>query len=667
MSNPENKSLSIPFLLFCLLIVSVPFTITTYLNNQSDLPKNAALQITVSMFVFSVIWIYFKKMIKRGSEDDQGILIFNKQLDPFVLSFLLAAILSTVFSLNSYISFAGQYERQYGLSLIIFVTLFYFFSSVVYKEEKNIPRILLITEIVSAVVASYAILLWFGIDLLELQPLNDKRPVSLLGNAVFTGGFLAMNLPVSMLNVSGKKNLVIRIIFPLIIALGIIITGTRSAYMAVIAMLMVLAVFYPVAAGTRGKSFRKKIILSLLILSGGIVLTILIIFLFNSNPFVQRALSIFSSGDNPRLVLWHDSINVFLKYPMFGPGLGMFPNALEEFYSIRLRNDEIRRYFDNAHSNYIQTLCTMGITGLIVYMLVLFAGIKACIKSIFSQSDKNEKRVFLSLLCVIAAYSVYGLTNFDEIAITLYLFIYLSIIRFLYKNDSARKLRISDTKPVPAILVSVLIILFCSYSMYNIIDNVRADRNYLEGVMYFSNQKFTEGVNKMNSAITLNGECGYYRYNLASNVYSFASSNNKLSIESRNNLLKQAAEEMLRARKTFISINSCDAMLAMMYYEIGETARADSIKDEVLMRDPVSMSLRLNLIVYYSKVDKTDKARENLEYVLKTGFESVGVWNAAAFYYYKTGNKEKASLYYNKILSREPGNKAVIEMLDKLK
>ncbi|MBZ0201637.1 MAG: O-antigen ligase family protein [Ignavibacteria bacterium] len=667
MANPEDKTTGIPFLLFSLLIASVPLTITTYLNNQSDLPKNAALQITGSLFIISVIVVYFRSVLKGSQKTFAGLLYFKKSLDPFILLFLFAALISTVFSLNPEISYTGQYERQYGLVLIIFITLIYFLSPAVYKRENSIPQLLFIMEIVSIAVAAYAVLQWCGIDPFAFQPVNDKRPVSFLGNAVFTGGFLAINLPISLLNTSGKKNLPAKIIFPLVIVFGIAATGTRSAYIAVTAAFIVLAFFYPVAAGMGGASLKKTIKVSGLILFGGIVLAIAVTIIFNNNPFILRVLSIFSSSDNPRFALWRDSFDIFLKYPLFGPGIGMFPNALEEFYSLRLRNDEIRKYFDNAHNNYIQVLCTMGITGLIAYMLILFSSINASIKGIYSSTEKRDKLLFLSLMCVLAAYAIYGLTNFDEIAITLYIFVYLSVIRFVYKKNTMQYKWDSKGFLFTSIAISLIILSFCSYSTYNIINNIRADRYYLEGIKYFSDQKFTEGVNKINSAILLNSSCGNFRYNLAVNVYGFAVTNNKLSVESKSNLLNQAAGEMLRARKTFISINSCDAILAMIYYEQGDINKADSTKNEVFKRDPLSMNFRLNLIMYYSKSDQMDKARENMKQVLKTGFESVGVWNAAAYYYYKTGDKVKASFYYNKVLSAEPGNKAVIDMLEKLK
>lgn len=659
--------MKITFVLFCLIVISVPLAVTTYLNNQSDLPKSALLQITGSLFMLSVIFIYFKEQFRERENSEIELPGFSKELDPYIIFFLLAALLSTVFSMNSRISFFGQYERQYGLTLLVFSTMIYFFSASVYTAKKNIQRLLFITELVSLCVATYAVLQWSGLDPFELQPFGDKRPVSFLGNAVFTGGFLAMNLPVSLLNVTGKKNIFIKILFPLVIAFGIAATGTRSAFMAVIAMLAVLAVFYPVSSGMGGDSFRKKIKVSILILFAGFVAAVVMMLLFNSNPFVQRVASIFSSGDNPRFALWRDSINAFLKYPLFGCGPGMFPNAIEEFYSIRLRNDEIKRYFDNAHNNYIQILCTMGLTGLIAYLLVLFSSIRACVRNIFSRSIKENKFLSLALLCSIVSYAVYGLTNFDEIAITLYLFLYLSIIRFSFSGSTLKSLVNFKGRMLPVTAISVLIVSFCSFSVYNAVNNVKADRYYLEGVKGFSSQRFNEGVNSMNTAILLNSSCGYYRFNLASAVYSFAASNYKLSRESKTDLLNQAAQEMLRARRTYISMNQCDAILAMIYYELNDLSKADSIKAEVLKRDPLSISFRLNLIVYYSNAGQMDKARDNLEIIQRTGFESTRVWNAAAYFYFKSGDKEKASLYYNKILSVEPENNSVRDMLNKLR
>ena len=135
---------------------------------------------------------------------------------------------------------------------------------------------------------------------------------------------------------------------------GVIVTRTRSAYLAVIAEAVILTIVYFAAKRHSEKGLKKKVFIaaaSLVVITAGIVL------IFPDNIFVTRVLSIFSGYDNQRWLIWNDAFKVFWKYPISGPGIAMFPNALTEFYSYALHRSDMMRTIDNAHSNYLQILC----------------------------------------------------------------------------------------------------------------------------------------------------------------------------------------------------------------------------------------------------------------------------------------------------------------------
>lgn len=657
----REKFLFVILLLICFLI---PLAVTTYLNNKSDLFKNALLQSLGGVFVISAV--VFSFFTGTRNKKNVKLLQFNSAIDPYIILFILAAIVTTIFSLNPEVSIYGQYERQIGLVTILMLGLLYYYSKVVLADESRLRKTIFVMEAAAVVVALYSFLQKFGMDPFEIQPIGISRPVSTLGNAVFAGGFLAIVLPLSILNVSLKKNIMLRVLFPVLILAGIIVSGTRSAYLAVFFGLAASAVIYLYSKKTKGniETLKKPLIAACIIIAAFVML----VFLFPENQFVHRFLSIFSAGDNTRIYLWRDSINIFLKYPLFGTGIGMFPNTLEGYYSVRLKTDEILRVFDNAHNNYLHILCTMGITGFIAYLLLLGAGLKASLRGFFSkENDRNKKILFLSFFAVLISYSVYGLTNFDDISILLYLFLIFGMLGSVtIKSKTSSNLKTSVQK-LRGYALSILIVIFCVFCVYNSFKLVWADSYYLEGVKAFEVNDIKGTISKMNNAVYLNPACAYYRFGLASRVYSWAAMRGSSNIESKKIMLIQAEQEMLRARKNFISEKECDAILAMINYELGETLKADSIKNEVLRKDPISINFRLRLIEYYLKNDIVPAAKENLEAIGSTGYESAEVWNSWGYYYFKTNENEKAEIFFGKVLVFDPGNTFAKEMLGKIR
>jgi O-antigen ligase len=644
------------------IVCSVPLTVTTALYNQSDLPKNAMLVFTGGAFIAAVI---FYILLNRTGKDEQ-FLYFNKQLDPYILVFLASAVLSTVLSINPYISFWGQYQRQGGLNLYIYLVLLYFLASAVLTDSRNISKLLLAMELTAAVVSLYAILQDFDTDPFTIQPAGEKRPVSTIGNSVFLGGFLIMVLPVSVLNSSGKKNVVLKYLLPLLIFTGIIVSRTRTAYIALVIQIVMFWIFY-IRTGSAKSSWDFKFSGKTAMISGGaLLLFIVLIIAFPDNKFAARFLSIFGETSNPRWLLWRDSMNIFYKYPLFGPGIGMFPNALEEFYSYQLRYTDTMHYFDHAHNNYLHALFTMGAAGLAVYFLFLLTLFRLCFRGFLDNFlEKKQRMLFFSLMLMLAGYAAYGLTNFDDISILLYLFTFAAVIKGLQKDNTSLSLK--KNIRIPVIGFGVVLMSFLGYNAYSSYTKIEADIHFFKGAKNFSAQKFRDGANEINMAIYGNENCSLYRYLLALNVYRFVILSTKIDEAGKNTLLVQALEETERAKKNFINENDCDALRSLILYELGRTDEASRLKDEVLRKNIINPDYRVNLAYYYFNSGDTAAADEQLKLVMDIIPGSVNALNAAAFFSFKRGEMDKARFYCNKIFEFDPGNRSATELMKYIK
>jgi Tfp pilus assembly protein PilF len=99
---------------------------------------------------------------------------------------------------------------------------------------------------------------------------------------------------------------------------------------------------------------------------------------------------------------------------------------------------------------------------------------------------------------------------------------------------------------------------------------------------------------------------------------------------------------------------------------MGRIAEADSVKKEVLGKNSVNISYRLNLSRYYLKTGNLPEVKDNLDAALKFDPKNINVWIVAASYNYRINNLEEARVLCGKILSAEPENYSARELLRKI-
>jgi len=646
----RNKIL---FYLLLFLSASLPLTISKYFYNENDLPKSSVLMLIGGLLIILSSAAFILKIFK------EKILVFNysKLLDSSILLFILSLVISTIFSLRPYISFFGQYERQFGLITYLFFAALYFISSLVLNDNYKISRILLVMEFISVLISVYAVLQAMQIDPFALQPFNN-RPVSTLGNSVFVGGFLILSLPFSGLNSSGKKNKILIILFPLIIIAGIIVTGTRSAYIALVIQLILFTAFN--YAGIKSRILKNK---KVLIIS--IILSVLILLYFfkyyNEGMLFIRIKDIFLFN-NPRFILWSDSLNIFLKYPAAGCGIAMFPAAFEEFYSLQLRYMVANYTHDHAHSNYLQILYTAGLVGFLSYLFLLFA----VFKSSFSSFRKNRfhnmhNNLSFAVFLMLGGYCFYGLTNFDDISVTFYLFLYLGVFRSVIakpKTISINKKRLSFISVFGFIIISGCLIIG-----YKTINNLQADIYFYLANVEFNNGDFKKGLESNNKAILLNPDCSAYRFTEAMNVYDFCFLNSGLNPVAKQKLLSQVETEIARIKQNLYYLNYTNGLLSLVYYEEDRKEEAEKLKNEVLAKDTMNINYRLKLARYFLRENRLEEAYRNIRLILLVKPNEGQSNILAAVYYRKIDDRENAVYYSRAVTAADPENKTALEIL----
>lgn len=636
-----------------------------YFENPVDLVKMSAFIIMGSFFIVFSLAITWEDHLMNGRGLPFSI---NKSYDIPVLAFIAAAILSTVFSINPGTSIFGQYQRQISLITFLYLALVYFLSSGILQDKNRFESLFSIAEILAVIVSVYSFIQMLGIDPLGIQQAGLDRPVSTFGNAVFFGGFLTLIFPFSALNISGKKNNLLKVIFPLIIIFGIILSGTRSAYLAAAAEIAVLIAVYLLmkkksSFSDKNVLYSPKNIKTIFYAAGGVLLVlVLYIFIFPESFLSRRMLSLFSSSNNPRLVLWQESFGIFLKYPLTGTGIAMFSYAFEEFYTNKLRLLERTGYFDHPHNNYLYILYSMGIIGLLAYMSILVQALRRCWVNVLGKESSQDKAVFLAFTAFISGYCVYGLTNFDDISILLYFFVFLAAL----KAADTEKTKEVNLRPVTIGAVALPLILVCSFNIYSSINDLKADRFFKLGNNLIKQGKFAEAVYNMNTAIALNDHYTDYKYMLAYTVYRQVFSSETMPKETKMNLLNQAARQVEGVKNSHYFTNESNSLLSLIYYEMDREQEAKMLESEVLRKDSVNITYRINLARYYIKKGDLNKADELMNVVLELRPKTTDAYLTAAYLNFKKGNTELAKNFCEQILAFEPGNQFAVKLLNEI-
>lgn len=183
----------------------------------------------------------------------------------------------------------------------------------------------------------------------------------------------------------GKKRRLIAQMGILVIAL--LLTGKRGPI--VFSLMSVLIVYYfHMADRPKGRIFKLIFLLSV-VLSGYIILVQIIP---SMGVFVDRFISTTESGDVTlgRTRYWALALESFKGHPIFGIGWGQYELLAGEMYS---------KYVD-AHNNYLQFMCEMGIIGFfafVVFAIVNLYRTVVCYKNAVGGSFRHNYRLAFSL------------------------------------------------------------------------------------------------------------------------------------------------------------------------------------------------------------------------------------------------------------------------------
>lgn len=373
--------------------------------------------------------------------------------------FLASQIVSTIFSLDPYVSFWGYYSRFNGglLSTICYIILYYaFVSNFDLKTEalEIVKKILGLSLISGVLVALWGLPSHFGYDptclifrgsfdvscwTSDFQP--KVRIFSTLGQPAWLGAYLAILIPLLFayfLNAKNKLHLLGLGLLTIIFYVDLLFTRSRAALIGFwVSALLFSAHYLFNELGFKLKNLQIKkvlektkpflLLLVLILVATGVIL----------NPIefkgkvqikknVETKTGSFSSGGGGtesgkiRLYVWEGAIKAWLHNPIIGTGVETFAFAYYKYKPVAHNlTSEWNYLYNKAHNEYLNYLTTSGILGLGSYLFIIF--------SFFYHLRKLlNKKTDLVVLALVAGYISILITNFfgfSVVIVNLYFFL----------------------------------------------------------------------------------------------------------------------------------------------------------------------------------------------------------------------------------------------------
>lgn len=347
--------------------------------------------------------------------------------DYLLIIFAVLTFISTILSSNVKTSILGTKGRWEGMLAIYAYIIIYFCAKkfLEYKNSKTILNILYGIYIPVCILGIAQHYINFPTN--ALYPIFNKQVCGTFGNSNFMGSFLSIGIPIFIITYIIKGNK-LSFITSLLTFFVLVACRARSGWIAFAAFGIILIIYL---IKQKDKKYIKRTII--LFICFALLFTMLYI---PKKSIVRNKVSqvksdiqtVKTSGiDNQlgssRIEIWKISLELILKYPLFGVGTDNLKDGITNNLTQTSR-EFIRRtesLIDKAHNEYLQIAVTIGIPALFIYLAFLATITLPKLKDIF----KREK-TFL-ILSIIISYLVQAFFNISVIGVAPLFWIVLGI------------------------------------------------------------------------------------------------------------------------------------------------------------------------------------------------------------------------------------------------
>lgn len=323
-----------------------------------------------------------------------GALRFNKSLIQIPLIAVILYGLIQVIPFGSLTETAGLAEVSRTISfepfstksaVVHFVALLIYFSAMLafIDSAKRLRAIVLLITTFGFLYAFFAVLQGV-LSPNKIYGIYEPRFASPFGSFVNRHNFAAfmemtIAVPLGMMFVGGvsKDKRLLYITAIGLMGIALILSGSRGGLVALLA-----EIFFLIFITTHAKSYGQIALKTGLAVA--LILTIVIgSILIGGESSLTRIAETAASNDftTNRTHIWNITLEVIKNNPVFGVGLGAFPQAYTRFDTL----NGLERV-EQAHNDYLQVLADAGIVGLIIGAFFVFWLFRVGLKNIKTEN-----------------------------------------------------------------------------------------------------------------------------------------------------------------------------------------------------------------------------------------------------------------------------------------
>lgn len=325
-----------------------------------------------------------------------------------------------------------------------------------------------------------------------------------------------------------------------------------------------------------------------------------------------------------RKFVWLGAMNIFKHYPLFGSGPETFAFSFPQFKPVEHNlTSEWDFIYNKAHNEYLNYLATTGLFGFLAYTTVIIYSLIILIKS---------KRYDLA-----AGYAAILITNFFGFSVVTTSLLFFLIPALAFTSNVNEDLKFSNKISKNKLrLVGLLILFICSLFIYKIYNYWSADIHYNNARNYNKENSADKAKAEIEKALKVSPNEPLYIAELSLtnkdiNLAAKALDLNPYSQNVRNILIsnlnsgsKENQNYLLVAEQIAEIGTQVAPMNPKIFYQLGIlNLKNNKIEialknlEKALVLKPNYKEGRFALGLTYIDVKNYEKAKENLEYILK--------------------------------------------------
>lgn len=541
--------------------------------------KNFAFRIL--MEALAIVWVYaavrFPNFRPRSSSLAWAAAIFIAILG------LAAAV-----GISPYRSFWSNFERMEGFIGLLHLFLYFLILGSVFKTDRDWRLFFHASLAASVLVSLYAVGQLAGRFAIHQ---GGVRVDATFGNATYLAAYLLFHLFLLIWFFLKSDHLWLRGGYAAVFLFELYILYATATRGAILGLLGGVGVLFALLAILRGGAMRRAAIVGL----GLLAVLPVAFFLVRDTAFVQKSdvlvrfasISPSEPTTQARFTIWGMAIEGWKERPMLGWGQENFLYVFSKYYDPSLWRQE--PWFDRAHNVFLDWLIAGGLLGLGAYLAMYAAAGWIAIR-LFRQGRFDEASLVV-MLSLLAAHFFQNLFVFDNLTSYLLFFTILAYVHASASGGPARRRRLPEFSPGPAMAISALAaIAFIAVFYFANVKPVGAAKAILDGLRIMET---AEAAGKVD-ALTATFEKGLalntfgtmeIREQISQTALRLAS-DQAIAAQDKQKYFEFAIRELEAERRAVPTDMRAKAFLATLLTSAGRPAEAIAVLDEALAISP---------------------------------------------------------------------------------